>query len=392
MGAFVLAALTLQAAEPDDAAIRRFAALLARPATRARGIDRLSHLDPQALRRLGEVDPAIMKAAEENVSLRHSYGPPRLFSLDGREEDLEDILGRLERASGLAFHRTALPRGMKVSLRLEDATILESLSELGRAGSFLILGVEGARIYLQPGVPAARPRAFHGPVMIELERISRRTRLGFDATTRDFWLRLALWWEPRVLPLDGPLACVVTRAVDDQGRSLLSDAPPAAQARVDAYPRAGHAMATVEGLRPPAADALSMTVEGYVELRFPARVELAAFEKPGVVERPGVRIELKSFAAAEAGGTLAEIRLRFDDRARAAEHRPAAADVALEGEDSTMGPRPALTAPEVKEHEVEFGVRAPSRRFEDVARVVVRVPEGVVVKRVPFRFDEVDLK
>ena len=226
MGAFVLAALTLQAAEPDDAAVRRFAALLARPATRARGIDRLSHLDPKALRRLGDADPDLLKAAEENAALRHSYGAPRLFSLDGREEDLEEVLGRLERASGLAFHRTALPRNMKVSLRLEDATILEALSELSRAGSFLILGVEGARLYLQPGVPAARPRSFHGPLMIELERVSRRTRVGFDATTRDFWMRLALWWEPRVVPLDGPIACVVTRAVDDQGRSLLSDAPP----------------------------------------------------------------------------------------------------------------------------------------------------------------------
>ena len=65
--------------------------------------------------------------------------------------------------------------------------------------------MEGA-VYLQPGLPPYRPRGFHGPVMVELEHVSLRTRVGFDATTRDFWIRLAVWWEPQVLPLEGPLA------------------------------------------------------------------------------------------------------------------------------------------------------------------------------------------
>ena len=136
------------------------------------------------------------------------------------EEELDDVLSRLERASGFVFQRGSLPRGLKVGVRLEDATVLEALSELGRAASFTLLGMEGGQIYLQPGVPTARPRSFHGPLMIELERVSRRTRQGFDATTHDFWLRLALWWEPSVRPLlDAPPVCVVTRAVDDTGET-----------------------------------------------------------------------------------------------------------------------------------------------------------------------------
>ncbi len=392
MGAFVLAALLApQAAEPDDAAIRRFTALLDRPETRARGIDRLSHVDPKVLARLGVADADVLKAAEANAALRHSYPAPALYTLDGREEDLDDVLARLERAAGLTLHRTSLPRGVKVGARLEDATIFEALSELGRAAPFMTLGVDGPRMFLQAGPPPARPRAFHGPLMIELERISRRTRIGFDATTQDFWMRLAVWWEPRVSPLDGPLACVVTQAVDDAGRSLLADAPKSGTARPDAYPRAGHAMATVEGLLAPAADARSVTVEGFVELRFPARVDVATFEKPGVVERPGVTIELKTFAAADSGGTTVEVKLRFDDRARALEHRPSTADVVFDSEEAERA-RPILSAVAVKEQDVEFRLSAASRRFEDISRVHVRVPQGVVVKRVPFRFEKVDVR
>lgn len=392
MSAWVLAALALQTEPSDEAALRRFTALLARPETRARGVDRLSHLDPDVLGRLPGLDPDILRAAEANAALRHSYGPPRLFSLDGREEDLEEVLSRLERQTGLAFHRSSLPRGAKVALRLEDASALEAMTELGRAASFSILGFDGALLYLQPAVPPARPRVFHGPLMVELERVSRRTRVGFDATTRDFWMRLAVWWEPHVIPLDGNLTCVLTRAVDDAGRSLLADAPRPPGPRTDAWPRTGHGMATVEGLRSPEADARSLTVEGAVELRLPAEVEKATFEKPGVEKRPGVSIELKSIAAAETGGIVAEIRLRFDERARALEHRPATSDLVVDSEVLLRGQRPTVTGVSVKETEVEYAIRVPGIRPEDVRRLHLRVPRGAVVKRVPFLFEGVKIR
>ena len=394
MGAFVLAALLAQAAEVDDAAIRRYAALLARPESRARGVDRLSHLDPKTLLRLGGVDPLLVKAAEQNEALRHSYGAPRVFSFDGHEEELDDVLSRLERGSGFVFQRGSLPRGLKVGVRLEDATVLEALSELGRAASFTLLGMEGGQIYLQPGVPVARPRSFHGPLMIELERVSRRTRQGFDATTHDFRLRLALWWEPSVRPLlDAPPVCVVTRAVDDTGRSLLSTEPPPAGPRTDAYPKAGYAMATVEGLRAPAADARSLSMEGTLDLRFPARVDRAAFQKPGVVEVPGLRIELATLGAAETGGMTAEFRVRFDEPGLAAAYRPLPSDLTFESNDPELAFWRGVSGIEVKDGEVSFTVRSPAlRRIEDVTRLHLRVPQGAVVKRVPFRFDGVDLR
>jgi hypothetical protein len=392
MGAFVLAALLAQAAEVDDAALRRFAALLARPETRARGIDRLSFADPKALRLLGDLDPDLLKAAEENESLRHSYGPPRLFSLDGREEELDDVLSRLERESRLTFQRSSLPRGAKVAVRLRDATLLETLSELGRAASFMMLNVEGTQIYLHPGVPPARPRSFHGPLLIEVERICRRTRVGFDATTVDLWLRLIVWWEPGTRPLEGAVTCALTRAVDDAGRSLLGGPAPAVP-RPEVPARTGYAMASIDGLRVPAPDAKSMTVEGAVELRFPARVERATFEKAGVVERPGTRIELKTLTAAEPGGVTAEFKIRFDDPARALEYRPAAADVLFETDDPGRLFTAAVSGVVVKEADVDFVVRVPGlRRLEELKNLQMRVPQGVVAKRVPFRFEGVDLR
>jgi hypothetical protein len=392
MSAWVLAALAVQAGNSDEAALRRFAALLARPETRARGVDRLSHVDPAALGRLPGLDPDILRAAEAHAALRHSYGPPRLFSLDGREEEVEEILARLERDSGLSFHRSSLPRGAKVALRLEEASVLEALVEIGRAASFSVAGSDGALLYLQPSVPPARPRVFHGPVMVELERICRRARVGFDGVTRDFWMRFAVWWEPHVLPLDGKLACVVKRAVDDSGRSLLQDPPRPPVARTDNWPLSSPGIAILEGLRTPEADARSLTVEGAVELRLAAEVEIAVFEKPGVVKRPGVSIELKSLVPAETGGTVATIRLTFEDPARAQEHRPGPRDLVIDSDVPPRGLRTTVSGLTVKESEVEYTVRVPGIRPEDARRYQVRVPRGSVVKRVPFLFEGVGLR
>ncbi len=386
MAAWVLLSFALQGADDD---VLRWAALLSKPAMRARAVDRLSHADPAALRRLPDLDPAVLRAAEENAALRHSYGPPKLFSLDGREEELDDVLQRLERAAGFSFQRSSLPRGLKISLRLEAASAWEALSELGRACSFTVIGVDGPLIHLAAAVPASRPRSYHGPILVEIERCCLRTRVGFDATTTDFWLRLALWWEPQVLPVEPPTEAVVTKAVDDQGRVLAPREPP--PRRSDLFPRVGHAMLTLDRLSPPAADAKSLTLEGSFELRLPAKVSRSSFETSGRAVFEGLNAEVK-VSEPPSGGLSADVELVFEDPARAAAYRPSLSDVTFETEVVHLGLRPALTATAVEGSRVTYTLRFPGRRLADIRRVHLRIPEGSAIKQVPFRFENVGFR
>ncbi len=387
MASWVFLCLALQGADDD---VLRWAALLSKPPTRERGIDRLSHADPALLRRVPDLDPALLRAAEENAALSHSYGPPRLFSLDGREEELDDLLHRLERGAGLTFQRSSLPRGLKAGIRLDGASAWETLSELGRACSFTVIGVDGPLIHLAAAVPPSRPRSFHGPILVEIERFCLRTHVGFDATTPDFWIRLALWWEPQVLPVEPPSEAVVTRAVDDQGRLLAPREPP--PRRADLFPRAGHAMLTLDRLTPPAADAKTLTLEGSFELRLPAKVSRSTFETSGRAVFEGLSAEVK-LAEPASGGVSAEVLLVFDDPARAAAYRPSVTDITFEAELPQVGLRPTLSSSSVDGPRVTFQVRASTiRRLTDIRRVHLRVPEGAAVKRVPFRFENVGLR
>jgi hypothetical protein len=385
---FTVLALGLQPVQAEDEVLR-WAALLARPETRARGVDRLSHADPERLRRVPDLDPDLLRAAEENAALRHSYGPPRLFSLDGQEQELDDVLQRLERAAGFTFQRSSLQRGAKISLRLDGVSAWEALSELGRSASFAILGVDGPSIYLSQGVPVPRPRAWHGPLMIELERISRRTRVGFDATRTDVWMRLAVWWEPHVLPLEVPATGVITKAVDDRGR-VLGRAPPSAP-RKDLLPRVGHATVTLEGLEPPAENARTLTIEGAFDLRFPSKVSRSTFEASGRAAHDGLSLEAKIGEGAT--GVWAEVAVVFEDPARAAAYKPTIADVVFDSDAAVPGPRASLSSVAVDGPRVSYTVRTNAiRRLADLRRIHVRVPEGSVTKRVPFRFENVDLR
>ena len=385
MAPLIVLAICLQAEDE----LPRWAAQLDRPEARARAVDRLSHADPERLRRLPGLDPALLRAAEENAGLAHSYGPPRRLTFDGQEQELDDVLLQLERGAGFSFQRSSLPRGLKTSLRVDGASAWEVLSELGRGASFSILGVDGSTIYLAQGVPPARPRSWHGPVMVELERIGRRTRIGFDATRTETWLRLAVWWEPHVLPLEPPAAGTISRAVDDRGRVVGRLAPGAP--RKDVLPRVGHGTLLVEGLEAPAADARTLTIEGAFELRFPARVTRSTFETSGRAAHAGMSIEVRIVETPN--GVAAEVAVVFDDPARAAAYKPTAGDVVFDADAPAPGMRATLTAGSTEGAKVAYTVRTHAiRRLPDLKRVHVRVPEGSVAKRVPFLFEDVELR
>lgn len=362
---------------------------LAVPESRAGALDRLLHADPAALRQVPGLDASILEGAELRARLAPSYAPPRRISFDGREEDLFRLLARLEAASGLVFHLSALPVGLRAAPRLVDVPVWEALSELGKAASFTIVNTDGRQIHLGPLAPGARPRAFHGPFMIDLDRISRRDRVGFDKTATDFWLRLALWWEPSVHPLGVDAVADLRAAVDDQGRSLRRAAGPAAVRPVTQA--LGHGSATIEGLAAPAPDARSLSVEGDLVLRFPARVQEAVLQGSGTAVFDGLRLKAELTEPA-AGGVLVAVTLDFDDPARAAAYRPAVTDLIFETLAPWRGLGPSLIAGASEGGRRHWQIRAVQLPRGDLIRFRIRVPEGEVRLPLPFRFEKVPLR
>jgi len=142
----------------------------------------------------------------------------------------------------------------------------------------------------------------------------------------------------------------------------------------------------------PEPDARRLTLEGAVELRLPSRVESADFVRPGVVERPGVRVELRALEESGTGGMLASVRLTFEDAVRAEAYRPRAADVDFLTDHPGGALGPSIGPVRWREREVEYEVRQSGLRPEDVRGARVRVPSGAALKRVPFVFEGVEAR
>lgn len=401
-----LAAVLLLAQEPPplEAVVDRYAPLLADPGRRARAVDRLTHYGTPALERLAArgVDRAVLDAlrpdAELHDRLKDVYKPPRTFTFDGSEQELGTILARLETGAGITFHRHQVDPGQKVSVAVDDASFWETLDAVCRKAGLLCHGVMGSQVYLAPTPPPERPRVFHGPLMVALERITRQRRIGFDRRSDEIHLRLACWWEHPVQPLGLGGRFVLSRALDDTGRSLLPQTPFTAEGVVvPAYARQGWEALEIRGLQPPAATAVRLAaVEGTIELLFPVRVDVAVFDAPGgttgACTFDGLKVELRSCTSSTGADVAAEFALHFEDAAEAETFRPNAADVAFETVGG-RGPVPYLLSQKRDGRSFFFAVRTHHLRDPaDVRRLTLRLPRGRIVKPVPFLFEKVELR
>ncbi|HYE97599.1 MAG TPA: hypothetical protein VEJ18_01760, partial [Planctomycetota bacterium] len=230
------------------------------------------------------------------------------------------------------------------------------------------------------------------------DRLTRHRRIGFDRRSDELHLRLACWWENHVQPTGLSGRFLLARAVDDTGRSLLPDAPMSGDGVVvPAYARQGWEAIEIRGLLPPAATARRLSaVEGSIELLFPVRVDVAAFDAPGGATGScafdGLKVDLRSCVSTTGADVAAEFALHFDDAAEAEAFRPNASDVAFETVGG-RGPLPYLLSQKRDGRSVIFSVRTHHLRDPaDVRRLTLKLPRGRIAKPVPFRFEKIELR
>ena len=394
-------------ADDVEAVAREYAPLLTVEPGRALALDRLAHAGRAVLPALESagIDPADLRSLRETVelheALRDSYSGPRLFTFDGRPESLGTLLSRLETATGMTFHKHAVDLAAPHSLELRDATFWQALDALARKVPFAYHPYVGDQLYLNAGPAPSKPVSYHGPFRLALDRLVFQRRIGFDRTTEHVRARIHVLWETHVLPLGLTKRWEFSRAEDDSGASLLlppdAESPPASP-RPPASSRMPYEILDAGPLRPPAPGAKRLAVlEGTLEIEFPARVEKAVFEKPASGAAPsrpleGVEVELRSFASAASPGILAEFALRFRDEKEAAAHRVGARDVTLV---PLAGPAQAAQLAEVKVEKNVVSVSIRAYRLaaaREIREIVLRVPRGSRIMKVPFRFRDVELK
>lgn len=394
-------------APPDPEAVARdYVPLLGDPAHRERALDRLAHAGRPVLALLESrgIDEPTLSLLRETVELHaalgESYGPPRLFTFDGKEQSLGALLSRFEVGSGMTFHKHAVDLSSLHSLSLKDATFWQALDALAKKVPFTYQPYLGDQLYLNAGPAGDKPLCYHGPFRVALDRVILKRRVGFDRTTEELSARLHILWENHVSPLGLTRKFRLTRAEDDTGASLFPTPPetPAPEAsRPVVTMRVPYETLDVGPLRPLSAAAKRISaLEGTLGVEFPSRVDKVVFEKPGGAAeiRPleGVSVELRSFAAAGSSGVTAEFVLRFRDEKEAAAHRASARDV-------TFVPLAGTAQPvQVTESRIEKGVLTFSVRLfrvaatREIKEIVLRIPRGIRTMDVPFRYRDVELR
>jgi hypothetical protein len=405
----LLAAAVLLAGtqDPDlSERVRGHAAALKEEKTRRRAVDRLSHLGPAALRLLEkeDLDPVLLARILEDAALheriRESYGPPRTVTLEA-EETLAAALSKIETAAGMSFVRGAIDGSTKVSLSLRDAPFWEALDGVCRQAGVAYSPAWPDRIYLNPGVVPEKPVDYHGPLRIVLDRFLLHRRNTFDRTVSELGCRLICHWERHVQPLGASRRFRVLQALDDAGRSLLPDAPDETEpSRPPAtYAAWSQDFVEIRGLKPPAPGVKKIALlDGSFELDFPAAVETVRFAPPwdpstSVRRSAGLAVELRScMSAPSSNGVIVDLAFVFDDEKEAAAARINARILDFVGPADQKQPGHAVSS-RLEKNVVGLSVRCYSMpRIDDLKELVLRVPRGRIVKQVPFRFADVELK
>ena len=388
-----------------ESVVRDFAPLLGSPSTRHRAMDRLGHAGPAVLPLLEArgVEPSVLRRLRETVdlhaALQDSYSGPRLFSFEAKEESLGALLNRLEVGSGMTFHKHAVDLAGAHAVPLKDATFWEALDALARKVPFTFQPYVGDQLYLNAGPASEKPVCYYGPFRIALDRIILQRRVDFDRTAEDLSARIHFLWEGHVSPLGLSKKFRIDRADDDTGASLLlppvpKDGPPAARPPVST--RVAYEILDVGPLRPLSAAAKRIAaLEGILEVEFPTSIDKAVFEKPAsgeTVSLQGVTVELKNLSPTPGQGLTAEFALRFDHEKEAAAFRANARDLTFVPSAGTSQPIQVMDS-RIEKNLVSFTARifrvaAP----RDLKQVVLRVPRGIRIMEVPFRYRDVELR
>src|SRR5579862_6610774 len=402
----ILAACMLALAQGDptlDARVGSYVAQLHDDAARDHARDRLVHLGKPALALLekADLDPAILASIRQEILLNESlgpaYGPPHVFSFDGTEESLGVLLSRLEQVAGAPFQKNSLDLGLKLALKREDATYWETLDEICAKASIWCVPTNDP-LYLTGGMASQKPRAFYGPIIIVMDRLSQQRRVTFSAIESELSIYLAVAWEKSIAPLGPNGRYHLTAVTDDTGDSLLPfPGSPATAVRAGGHVRPSGQGLGLTGLKVPSAKAKKLLrVEGTFELEFPSRIDEVRFElaPEGATigkekEIDGAKVELKSFMPQAAWGATMTVAIRFADPKEGARFRIGTADVEylLPGDQRRFGWIGSAT---FSDGVYTFVTNWRNGGRQELPKEVrLRVPRGGVIKNVPFCFKDV---
>ena len=271
---------------------------------------------------------AAMAGIEGRELAGGAYAPPQRVTFEARDRSAGEVLREL--LSSAKGRPIDVPEGDRpVTVSFRGAPFLEALDEVCRQAGLVIARGPGGRLQAVPGDPPRGPRFHHGGFAASVLTLVRRTDVTFrEDPVSQLQLTLLLRSEPRLRIVDAEVTCVIVRAEDDTGRSLLRDGPkPTVRVRP---PAEGGAVAQLSLAVPADAARKISLLRGTAALTLARKVEEIVFENVG---KAGAQ-------AREAGGIKAslakverekeEIRLELELSAKEKVHWPDIDSLALE--------------------------------------------------------------
>jgi hypothetical protein len=390
---------------PLEPRVAAYALQLRDESTRDRARDRLVHLGKPALALLEkcDVDSALLSSIRQEVvqneSIGAAYGPPHLFTFDAAEETLGVLLSRLETVSGQTFQKNSLDLSQKYSVPLVDASFWEALDAVCNKAAIWYYP-SSDQFYLNGGMASPKPRTYYGPLMVIMDRVTQQRKVTFEKIESEYVIKLMCVWERSIAPLGPTGRYSLVTATDDTGASLIpADPAPVPQRPMMPVRITGQGI-DLGGLLPPSPQANKLArVEGTLELEFPARVDEVKIEIQGdtptaLREIEGAVIELRSFAPSSNWGAAAEFQIKFKDLKEAANFRIGSGDIEF------IAPGNGARAGWIgtTQRDAEKGLYLFTAHWRQGGRqelpkeIRLRIPRGSVIKNVPFRYKDVELK
>lgn len=403
---FAMALCVSQEGPPSSDTVGRYAAALKDAKTRKRAWDRLAHLGPGVLDPLTRLDiPAEVLASLKaeiafNETIKHAYGAPRTFTFDGREEPLGTHLSRLEEASGVTFYKQSIDLTLPVALELRDGSFWESVHEICRKAGLLYWASMGDQIHLRTGALPEKPKNYHGPIMIWIDRFVHERRATFDRTSSSFAMQISCVWERHVAPRGLTKNWRLDAIRDDTGKSLMPvEAPTPVPAKIAAAgSRLLPLMVEIPNLQvpDPAAQRISL-IQGVLEMEFPARIDVVTFPAPmenpvAAISMEGLRVELRGFSDVASNGVMADVALVYADEKEAVAGGFTYRDAAFVKTDGTRR-NAHVTSTSLEGATAGFTLRGYNLGdVNGVKEISLRIPRGAIVKPISFLFENVGIR
>jgi hypothetical protein len=233
--------------------------------------------------------------ARENAGV--AWAEPLRVSLSARERGAAEVLRELVALSCPSPPTIDLTEDDRpVTVSFKDAPYFQALDEICSQAGVVLTHGPGGRLQVMRADPPRGPRQYRAGFAVSPLQLVRRTDVTFkEEPESQLNLQLMLRADPRMRILDAEGGCVLVRAEDDTGRSLLKEGgKPAVRVRT------GEGTASVQlmlGVQDPAARRIAL-LRGTITFTLARKTEEIAFgdlAKGASQEREsgGVKVVLK---------------------------------------------------------------------------------------------------